>query len=278
MEASNAVREHYSLPGPFDRVESALANAGLGSGPVRFSDLAPLDQFHVRGLSATKDLAHALAPEAGSRVLDLGSGLGGPARYLAAVHSCHVTGIELTPVFVEVAEMLSKRAGLADRTRFVVGDATALPFEPESFDHAWTEHVAMNIRDKARLYAGVHRALKPGGRFAIYDPVRGENGPVIYPVPWAKDETLSFLCSPTELPNLLRAAGFRDVSSADVTDEGITWFAERAAAASAPPPDGITPLNPGSVLGAEFRQWTANFAQNLREGRIRLLKIVVQKS
>ncbi len=191
MSNSQAVRERYTLPGLAERVEAALQQAGFESGPIPWTELAQLDQFHVRGLSATKDLADALAPADGDNVLDLGLGLGGPARYLAATRGCRVTGIELTPTFVEIADLLSRRTGLAERARFVQGDVAELPFEPESFDHAWTEHVAMNISDKGRLYAGVHRVLKPGGRFAMYDPARGENEPVIYPVPWAKDANLS---------------------------------------------------------------------------------------
>ena len=129
-------QEHYGLQGIPARIEEALRQAGYGEGPVNWPELAALDQFHTRGLAATKELAEGLCLTGGNRVLDVGSGLGGPARYLAAVHGCHVTGIELTPLYVEASAMLSRRTGLADRTRFVQGDALEMPLAPESFDHA----------------------------------------------------------------------------------------------------------------------------------------------
>ena len=153
------VKEHYAIQDLPGRIENALLQAGFGSGQIDWSKLALLDQFHVRGLPATKELAVGLNLARGENVLDVGSGLGGPARYLAAVHGCHVTGIELTQPFVEVADLLSKRTGLSHRLRFVQGDALDLPFTPESFDHAWTQHVAMNISDKERLYSGICRVL-----------------------------------------------------------------------------------------------------------------------
>lgn len=183
MTNQNPVQQHYTLEGMSARIENALHQVGLGSGQIDWRELAALDQFHTRGLAATRELAAALDPAEGNSVLDVGSGLGGAARYLAAVHGCHVTGIELTPLYVEIASVLSERTGLAGQTQFVQGDALEMPFEPESFDHVWTQHVTMNIPDKAKLYRGIHRVLKKGGRVAIHDVFKGENGPVIYPVP-----------------------------------------------------------------------------------------------
>ena len=190
MTPLDAVRGQYLFADFPARVRAALDAAGPG--PLSWRDLAQLDQFHVRGVPATEELAAGLDLRDGERVLDVGSGLGGPARYLAAVHGCHVTGVELQPDFVAVADELSRRTGLADRTRFVAGDATELPFPPGTSDHAWTQHVTMNIADKDRLYRSVHRAVRPGGRFASYDVVAGDGQPVIYPVPWAADASISF--------------------------------------------------------------------------------------
>ena len=173
MDQPNAAQEHYTIDDLPARIENALRQAGFGAGPMDWLELAGLDQFHARGLAATKELAEGLGLKAGETVLDVGSGLGGPARYLAATFDCRVTGIDLSQPFVDVAAMLSEKTGLADRLTFVQGDATELPFAPESFNHTWTQHVAMNIANKAGLYAGIHRALKPGGRLAIYDVVTG---------------------------------------------------------------------------------------------------------
>lgn len=275
MSSSDAVQAHYTSPEMPTRIEEALTRAGLGAGPLDWSALAPLDQFHVRGLAASRELAEGLGVTGGEHVLDIGSGLGGPARYLAAVHGCTVTGIELTPLFVQIAGELSRRTGLADRVGFVQGDALALPFPPESFDHAWTQHVAMNIEDKAGLYRGIFRVLNPGGRLALYDVLLGENGSPVYPLPWAGDARISFLASPAELAGDLRAAGFREVSTVDTTDRATAWFGE--VQATQPISGSAAPLTLGNVVGPAFGPATANLARNLREGRLRLMQVVVQK-
>jgi SAM-dependent methyltransferase len=258
------------------RIEEALQQSGLGSGLIEWSKLAALDQFHVRGLSATKELALGLGLQGGATVLDVGSGLGGPARHLAAVHGCYVTGIDLTPLFIEISEQLSQRTGLAGRLRFVHGDALDLPFPTESFDHAWTQHVAMNIPDKRRFYEGIHRVLRKSGRLAIYDVVRGENEPAIYPVPWARHASMSFLASPAEMAQTLSATGFIEASTIDTTDLALTWFDDLFKAQQEPA--GIPPLSLGRILGPESVQIMENVVRNIKEGRIRLLQIIVEKA
>ncbi|MCW3096967.1 MAG: hypothetical protein JWL77_2585 [Chthonomonadaceae bacterium] len=275
MNQADPVQEHYTIEEMPARIENALLQAGFGSGQIGWSELSLLDQFHVRGLGATKELAEGLGLTEGESVLDVGSGLGGPARYLAAVHGCNVTGIELTPIFVEIADKLSARTGLSDRLRFVQGNALDMPFASDSFDHAWTQHVAMNIQDKNRLYQEIHRVLKKGGRFAIYDVVKGENEPVIYPVPWAHDAGISFLVTPSEMVQALRAAGFREVSTVDTTDLALSWFAEFQRAQQAP--GGINPVNLAIAMGPDAKQRTENLSRNIKEGRVRLLQVIVQK-
>jgi ubiquinone/menaquinone biosynthesis C-methylase UbiE len=275
MSQSVTVQEHYEFGEMPARIENALNEAGLGSGPLEWSTLTPLDHFHVRGLAATKELVEGLALTGGESVLDVGSGLGGPARYLAAVHGCRVTGIELTQAYVEIADQLSQRTGLSDLVSFVQGDALELPFPPNSFDHAWSQHVAMNIPDKERLYAGIYRVLKNGGRFASYDVVKGEVEPVIFPVPWARAASISFLASPAEMAQALRAAGFREVSSTDTTNLASSWFAELALAQRAP--GLLSPLNLTRVIGPELKPMAENMARNIKEGRIRLMHVIVQK-
>jgi SAM-dependent methyltransferase len=275
MDHTHSVQEHYEFGEMPARIEKALIEAGLGSGPIEWSKLATLDHFHVRGLAATKELAEGLGLAGGESVLDVGSGMGGPARYLAAVHGCRVTGIELTPGFVEIAERLSQRTGLSDLVQFVQGDALEMPFPPNSFDHAWTQHVAMNIPDKQRLYAGIHRVLKTGGRLAMYDVVKGEVEPVIYPIPCAGEASISFIVSADEMTQALDAAGFREVSRADTTDLASSWFAELTIAQQLP--GLLSPLNLARALGPEQRPMAANMARNIKEGRIRLMQMIVQK-
>lgn len=272
MTQLTSVREHYGTQEMPARIENALMEAGHGEGPIVWSELAALDQFHTRGLAATRELAEGLGLTAGDSVLDVGSGLGGPARFLAATYGCHVTGIELTPLYVEAADRLSRRTGLADRTRFVQGDALEMPFEPESFDHAWTQHVAMNIADKKALYESIHRVLKPGGRLALYDVVAGNGEPLFFPVPWARTPEISSLLTAEEMKRTLGAAGFAEVAWADTTDRALSWLAEQR---GRPAPAG--PLSLAVVMGPEFGGMALNLGRNLMGGRVRVVQAIMKR-
>ncbi len=195
MNEQASVIEHYGHAGLAEKLAAALATAGFADKRLSPADLAPLDQFHTRGMAATVELAAALAIAPGASVIDIGSGLGGPSRYLAAKYGCTVKGIDLSPAFVDAAAYLAQRCGLADQVSYDCADALALPYPDGSFDIAWTQHVAMNIADRTGLYGEVHRVLKPGGRLAIYDVVLGSGGPIHYPVPWSRSPDTSFVAT-----------------------------------------------------------------------------------
>jgi SAM-dependent methyltransferase len=274
MSDPRAVVEHYGADPLLSRIDEALRTAGLGDGIIDWSDLTPLDQFHVRGLGATRELAEALGVAAGEKVLDVGCGLGGPARFLAATYGCHVTGVDISQSFVDAARMLTERAGLAGRADFLRADALDLPFDDSSFGHAWTQHVAMNIADRGRFYGSIHRVLKPGGRLAIYDVVAGDGGPPIFPLPWARAPEISFLLTPEAMRDALGRAGFTEVSWDDKTDEGLAWAAEtRAGVPSSPPPLGLH-----VAMGPGFAAMAANLGRSLQEGRVRLIQAIVTKA
>jgi ubiquinone/menaquinone biosynthesis C-methylase UbiE len=199
-------------------------------------------------------------------VLDIGSGLGGAARTVAETFDCSVTGIDLTRSFCDAAATISSWLGLSDKVRFVHGDATDLPFDPACFDAAMTIHAAMNIPAKDALYAGAKRALKSGGIFAVYDVLQGEGGPLIFPVPWARDASISHLATPSEMRRLLAGAGFEILEEIDSSDASLAWFqamTERMAKAGPPP------VTFQSFLGADFPQMARNQIRNLSERRIR---------
>jgi len=268
------VREHYSAASLTGRIKSALAAVTPEDQPLTVAQLAPLDQFHIRGILATAELAGAAEVEPSTRVLDLGCGIGGPARYLAATIGCKVTGVDLSPGFIDTATYLTARCGLSDRATFRVGDALHLPFADSAFDTVFLQHVAMNVEDRAALYGEIRRILTPAGRFATYDLVLRE-GDVIYPVPWARDASTSFLLSERDTRTALERAGFNAALWRDDTQTARDWFkaAMAGSPASAPSPG----LNLGVVMGPDFAAMTANLARNLGENRLGVLSAVLTR-
>jgi MPBQ/MSBQ methyltransferase len=238
------------------------------------ADLAAIDEFHVRGRAATLELAASLAPAPDSVVLDIGSGLGGPSRVLRRDHGCRVVGIDLSEEYCRVARLLSEWVGLGAGIAYCRADALALPVADRSFDAAWTQHAAMSIADKPLLYAEARRALKEGGKFALYDAVQGTGGSPHFPVPWARTAEASHLVTPEELRRLLAAAGFVIERWRDTTLEARGWFAEveRRQRAKGPPA-----LNLGLVLGADFPAMAQNLRRNLEEGRVALVDAICRR-
>lgn len=268
------VVSHYAGAGDLSSaIRSALTDAGVDLEGISTTALAPVDEFHIRGRAATLEIAAALAVDADSTVLDIGSGLGGPARTVAEVVGCHVTGIDLTPEFCETAAELSRWTGLGDRTRFAVGDATSLDLPDAAFDAAMSVHVAMNIADKAGMYREARRVLKPGGRFVVYDVLQGPGGDVHFPVPWARDASTSHLATPEEMRSLLTGAGFSVLTEADSSESSREWFGAMSAriAESGPPP-----VTFAAFLGSDFAEMARNQVANLAEDRIRTVTFVCE--
>jgi SAM-dependent methyltransferase len=269
-EATDVLR-HYEPEPLKERLLEAVATAGIGPSATP-EELAAWDQFHLGGLPATVELAEALAPAPGDHVLDLGSGLGGPARLLAARQGCRVTGIDLSGEFVDSANALSELAGMPDQVHCVRGDVTAVPFDDASFDHAWTIHVAMNVADRTAFYREARRVLKPGGRFAIYDVVEGDGEALTFPVPWATDPSTSHLVNAAATRALLADAGFEEVSFEDRTEATRGWLGPLA---ERPPQPGGAPAGLAVAMGPRFAEMTVNLARNLVAGRVGVVRTVV---
>lgn len=271
-QSSDPVESHYASRSLVDTVLAAVDAAGLPAGLLKTGDLAPLDQFHVRGLSATKELAALAGIDATSRVLDVGSGIGGPSRHLAESFGCQVVGIDLTAEYCRVAEALTARTGLADKVSFKAANALDLPFEDGSFDVVWTQHVAMNIADRPRLYSEMYRVLKKGGRLALYDAIGIDGREPLYPVPWARDPSTSFLLNAEATRAVLEKSGFTIRTWRDVSEESRQWFAAQKPPAT-PPKLGIH-----LMLGPDFRIMSGNFGRNVTEGRVGLLMAAAEKT
>lgn len=272
--AERAVQEYYGVNDLDASVLAALERAGRDLATLDPAELAPVDEFHVRGRAATAELACLAEPPAGARVLDVGCGLGGSARWLATERGCRVVGLDLTWDYCRAAAFLSARLKLDNRTIFVQGSALRLPFADASFDLVWTEHVQMNIADKDRFYAEIARVLRPGGRLAFYDLFQGLGGEAYFPVPWADDATISALVAPETLAGLLQERGFRIRHWVDSTAEAVQWFHQ---ALQRNPSPGRPALSLHLLLGPQARRKSENLLRNLEEGRVVVLMAVLER-
>ena len=267
---AEAVNLHYGRHGLGDAILAGLQAAGKDLRKIAPDDLAPVDQFHTRGKEATLELARLAGLDSRMHVLDVGGGLGGPARTLAAALGCRVTVLDLTQEFCRVGEELTARTGLADRVVFRHGNALDMPFAEGSFDVVWTQHSSMNIDDKDRLYREIHRVLLPGGRLALHEIMGVSKAPIHFPVPWARDPSVSFLRPAHEARALIAATGFSEVTWIDGSAPALEWFRRQAARAPATPP----PLGLHLLLGSDFGVMFKNQLRNLEEDRISVIQAV----
>lgn len=267
------VNQHYARSGLAASILGALQRNGKNLETLNIDDLAPVDQFHVRGKQSTVELAQRAGIVAGQSILDVGGGLGGPARTLATLFDCRVTVVDLIEDFCETGQMLTQRLGLADRVTHQQGNALSLSFPDESFDIVWTQHSTMNIEPKANIYAEFQRILRPGGRYASQEIMRGENTPAHFPVPWARDPAISFLETPGQIRALIEAAGFHALHWIDETSKAREWYDQRVQSAAS----GLPPLGIHLILGEDMMAMSQNQIRNLNENRIAIYQAVFEK-
>lgn len=258
------IADHYGWSGLMETIEQELRDHEIDPQQVTVDQLAPVDNYHWYRLAGTLALAHLAAITGADRVLDVGGGIGGPARQLAHRFGCQVTVLDLTQNYCDAGKTLTIWTRLADRVSFVCGNALAMPFPDGSFDVVWTQHASMNISDKMRLYSESARVLRRGGRFALFDVFAGPNRPIYFPVPWASDESLSYLLSPEDARALISKAGLREMRW--LTGENLQVELEKASTAEATP--ATAGLNPGLLNGPEGPRMRANMQRNIEEERI----------
>ena len=262
VDVRDLVRNHYGTADLSERILRALAEAGIDIDHLGEKDLFPVDQLHAGGAPATQHVLDRLDVGPGMRLLDVGCGIGGASR-MAAMYGAQVTGIDLSAEFVDAATVLTDRVGLAERATFVTTDGESMPLEDGSFDAAVMVHVGMNVPDKEALFAEVHRVLRPGGTFAVYEQVRAADGDLTYPLPWAEDERSSFVESVEDYQRHLTAAGFTD---AEVED--------RTASTAGPPPPG--PVTNAVVFGPGFMERIGNNIAATKAGLLAAAVIVAR--
>jgi MPBQ/MSBQ methyltransferase len=244
MDVRDLVTQHYTAGNLSKTIVDALAAHDVDVDHLGPADLFPVDQLHVGGAAATGYVLERLGVGPGVRLLDVGCGIGGVAR-MAAMSGADVTGIDLTPEFVETATALTERVGLSDRARFLTTPGESIPLDDGTLDAAVMVHVGMNIPDKQAVFAEVRRVLTDGGRFAVYEQMRTGEGELPYPLPWAEDERSSFVGTIDDYGRQLEAAGFSVVETED-----------RTISTSGPPPAG--PVNNAVIFGPRFMERIAN--------------------
>ena len=272
----STLNTHYGRKGLGERIIAALRETEKDPDTITADDLSPVAEFHIGGQAATLELAQLAGMGAGMRVLDIGSGLGGPARTLAQHYGCKVTGLDLTEEFCRVATMLTEMCGMQKQVSFRHGNALDMPFDDNSFDLVWTQQAGMNIEDKLRLYQEVNRVLAIGGRLVFQEVLCGPETPLRLPVPWASEAGLSFLLPPDTIRDLLAKAGFREMIWHDVTAQYKDEY--RKLAAQTADPAGPPPLGVHLILGPEAGEMRRNVVRNLEEQRIVLVQGVLKKS
>ena len=256
------VQAHWTRRGVLARIDAVLTEMGHDPQKIDPDILATVEHLHSGGLATTRDQAERIALTRDSRVLDVGCGTGGPARYLAHRYGCRVDGIDLTPELIEAGQVLTKRCGLADLVKLQVGDALDLPYPDQAFDVVWCQNVTMNIADKGRFLESVHRVLKPGGLLTSTEFSVGPGGDIVFPVPWAYDASINFLDPEADMRAQFEAAGFRIQEWTNYSDTVVQSFEKMLSAAQS------NKLTIRLVFGDDTPERQRNTQRNLVERRI----------
>jgi ubiquinone/menaquinone biosynthesis C-methylase UbiE len=274
-ETHSQIIEHYAKTELLERLEAALRSDGVDPAHPTIEALAPYDHFHGCGLEGTEDMAALVGVQPTDHLLDVGSGLGGPARWFSRRFGCRITGIDLTPEYCAIAQYFTRLLGMESRMRFQVGNAISLPFDDGAFEGAYSMFVSMNIADKAKLYREIYRVLKPGGWLVLSQVARGEAGHVTYPMPWAATAADSFLSSPDDTRKELRSAGFDVQQVKNVLQHALEFGARSRSMVERgeKPPYRANALIHGDIAAVTL----ANVARAYKDGSLLPIEVVARK-
>ncbi len=273
-DVDSSIVGDYGDAGLGERILAGLRKFGVDTDHLTQEILAEVDHIHGGGYPNTKEHAELVTLDPDMKVLDIGCGIGGPARYFGNAFGCHVTGIDLTQEYVDVAEMLTERCGLQDRVEFKCANAVDLPFADASFDVVWCLNVTMNIEDRTGFYAEVGRVLKPGGQFALSELGQGPGGEPYYPISWARDASYSFLVTPEELRTGLEAAGFWIIEWIDEGQRRKQSGGNVARGTSIVPAGEAMKI----VRGDDYPSRQANSSKSVMENRLTNTRLVAEKT
>ena len=274
MTHQKQIEDHWAHGDAYSRVAAAVKAAGKSLDSLTIDDLAPVDHFHARGFPATVELADQLPVNPGNHLLDIGCGVGGPARYFAQRFDCRVSGIDITRPFVEAANKLTALLHMTAQVFIQHGDGQRLPFPDAMFDGAYTQHVTMNVPDRAQFFAETWRVLKPGAFFAITEHGLGPVGNLHYPVPWTTDGTGEWLVPPERTRELLTAAGFDDIKIEDTGPKYVAFYTKVIALEEQ---GALPPLGLHVLLGDDTVLRARNSMRNIEERRTHPAQVICRK-
>jgi SAM-dependent methyltransferase len=274
MSSTDSIATHWAAGDVYAVIAAALQKAGKDLRTLKVEDLSAVDHFHARGFPATVELADALPVQPQHHLVDIGCGIGGPARYMAQRFQCRVSGIDITPPYVEAANKLTALVGLQEQVRIELGDGHRLPFADAQFDGGYCQHVTMNVSDRPKFYAEAFRVLKPGAFFALTEHGLGPTGDPHHPVPWSNDGGGEYLVRPAETRELLQAAGFTVV---EVQDTGPKYLAGYRKVIERAEQGDVPVLGVHLLLGELALDKTRNAARNIEEGRTQPIQVICRK-
>lgn len=268
------IQRYYSPNNLFDAILAGLEELGRDLSELNLDDLQPVDEFHIRGGQATRELIELSGFTPDMHILDVGCGVGGSSRRLAQLSGCRVTGVDLSEQYIDTARRLTELLGMQEQARFEAGSALDLAFADASFDGIWSIQMNMNIHDKTAWLEELYRVLKPGGRLVLYEVCANTNAPVHFPVPWAQDASMSSLVPPEEFRDLLNSAGFRIEDWADKTDLARAAFAHMTEPVGEPE---LPELGVHLLVGPDILTKAYNLRRNLDQDRVSLIQAAAVK-
>lgn len=271
---ANTIADHWARGDVYGLIVSALNKMSKPLEALTLEDLSAVDHFHARGLRATVELADQLPIKAGQHIVDIGCGIGGPARYIANRFNCSVSGVDITQPFVEAGNKLTALVKMERQVRIELGDGQRLPYPDSSFDGAYSQHVTMNVSDRSAFFAEAYRVLKPGGFFALTEHGLGPKGSPHYPLPWSMDGSGAYLITPSETRAILEKTGFQAIV---IEDTGARYLASYRTAIEAAEKGDLPPLGIHILLGDTALQKVRNAARNIEEGRTHPIQLLCHK-
>ena len=274
MVNSSDIESFWTRGDLYSRVSQAMSKAGLNDKKLEIEDLFPIDQYHARGIAATVDLGKRMPISENHKIIDIGCGLGGPARYFAKHFKCFVTGIDITPSFIEIGNKFNKLTSMSEHVNLQIGNGETLDFDDETFDGGYSQHVTMNIKNRKEFFLEAYRVLKKGTFFAFSEHGLGPKGNPIFPLPWADTSEMSFLLSPEITISLLKEIGFYDVQIIETSEKYISGYEKMINTK----PEKVEPILGIHVIGGTtMKQRSINSMKSIKEKRTLPFEIMCKK-